>query len=50
MFFFIRPKFKIDGFWVSHIPLSVLFFFFPFGYLVLNEEFPELEDGYWDED
>ena len=50
MFFFIRPKFKVDGFWVSYISLSVLFFLFPFGYLVWNEDFPELEDDFGEED
>lgn len=49
MFFFLRPKFNITGFWATHVPWPILFFLFPRGYIVLNEEFPEMEDSYWED-
>lgn len=36
MFFFLRPKFKMDGFLVTHIPLPILFFLFPFASIVVD--------------
>lgn len=50
MFFFLRPTFKIDGFWVNHVPLPILFFFFPFASLSVDLWEDELEyDSFWED-
>lgn len=33
---FLRPKFKIDGFFATHLPLPILFFLFPFASIVVD--------------
>lgn len=49
MFFFLRPTFKISQLPDSKFLQALLFFLFPRGYLVLDEDFPELEDSYWED-
>lgn len=50
MFFFLRPKFRISRLPDSKILRCLLFFLFPRCYIVLNENFPELEDSFWDDE
>lgn len=48
MLFFLRPKFKISKLPSSKILCALLFFLFPRCYLVLDEDFPESEDDFWE--
>ena len=50
MFFFLRPKFRISRLPDSKILRCLLFFLFPRCYIVLNENFPELEDSFLDDE
>lgn len=52
MFFFLRPNFKLDGFWATHIPFKVLFFLFPLATISVDLWTNEMEnDSFWiDED
>lgn len=50
MFFFLRPNFKSVGFIVNHIPLPIIFFFFPFATISFNLwEDETMYDEYWED-
>ena len=49
MFFFLRPKFKISKLPNSQFLCALLFFLFPRCHIVLDEDFPELDDSFWDD-
>lgn len=49
MFFFLRPKFKMSGFVVNHIPWFILFLFFPFCYIVFDDYDEITNDEFWED-
>lgn len=50
MFFFLKPTFKLSKLPDSKILCALLFFLFPRGSIVLDEDFPELSDSFWEND
>lgn len=48
MLFFLRPKFRISRLPDNKILRCLLFLLFPRCYTVLDEDFPELDDSYWE--
>ncbi len=48
MFFFLKPKFKLSKLPDSKILCTLLFFVFPRCSIMLDEDFPELSNSYWE--